>query len=94
MCIDVLNTGAHAVQVRSYTHFFEAHRALKFDRAATLGRRLDRPSGRGVRFPPGEIVRVRLVRIADTRNVCTPSGRNAGSRQAGEVKQRGLRRAG
>ena len=90
--IDVLNTGAHAVQVRSQTHFFDVHRALKFDRPATIGRRLDRPSGDSVRFQPGEIVRVRLVRIADADGLPYPHGRSADARGAGEVRQRGLRR--
>ena len=50
-------------------HFFEVNRALKFDRAATFGMRLDRPSGTGIRFEPGEIMHVDLVRIGGTGNV-------------------------
>ena len=44
VCVDVLNTGDRAIQVRSHVHFFEVNRALKFDRPATFGMRLDRPA--------------------------------------------------
>jgi urease subunit gamma/beta len=91
--VDVLNTGDRAIQVRSHAHFFEVNRALKFDRAATFGMRLDRPSGTGVRFQPGEIVRVELVRIGGTGNVRGCGRLTEGSIHSGEVRQRGLRLA-
>jgi len=91
--VDVLNTGDRAIQVRSHAHFFEVNRALKFDRAATFGMRLDRPSGTGVRFQPGEIVRVELVRIGGTGNVRGFGRLTEGSIHSGEVRQRGLRLA-
>lgn len=91
--VDVLNTGDRAIQVRSHAHFFEVNRALKFDRAATFGMRLDRPSGTGVRFEPGEIIHVDLVRIGGTGNVRGFGRLTEGSIHSGEVKQRGLRLA-
>ncbi len=91
--VDVLNTGDRAIQVRSHAHFFEVNRALKFDRAATVGMRLDRPSGTSVRFQPGEIVRVELVRVGGTGNVRGFGRLTEGSIHSGEVKQRGLRLA-
>jgi urease subunit gamma/beta len=91
--VDVLNTGDRAIQVRSHAHFFEVNRALKFDRAATFGMRLDRPSGTGVRFQPGEIVRVELVRIGGTGNIRGFGRLTEGSIHSGEVRQRGLRLA-
>jgi urease subunit gamma/beta len=91
--VDVLNTGDRAIQVRSHAHFFEVNRALKFDRAATFGMRLDRPSGTGIRFEPGEIVHVDLVRIGGTGNVRGFGRLAEGSIHSGEVKQRGLRLA-
>lgn len=91
--LDVLNTGDRAIQVRSHAHFFEVNRALKFDRAATFGMRLDRPSGTGIRFQPGEITRVDLVRIGGTGNVHGFGRLTEGSIHSGEVKQRGLRLA-
>lgn len=91
--VDVLNTGDRAIQVRSHAHFFEVNRALKFDRAATFGMRLDRPSGTGIRFEPGEIIHVELVRIGGTGNVRGFGRLTEGSIHSGEVKQRGLRLA-
>jgi len=91
--VAVLNTGDRAIQVRSHAHFFEVNRALKFDRAATFGMRLDRPSGTGIRFEPGEIVHVDLVRIGGTGNVRGFGRLTEGSIHSGEVKQRGLRLA-
>ena len=37
----MLNTGDRPVQVASHYHFFEANKALEFDRAAAFGMRLD-----------------------------------------------------
>jgi urease subunit gamma/beta len=93
VAVDVLNTGDRAIQVRSHAHFFEVNRALKFDRAATFGMRLDRPSGTGIRFEPGEIVHVDLVRIGGTGNIRGFGRLTDGSIHSGEVKQRGLRLA-
>ncbi|MEL6232840.1 MAG: urease subunit beta [Pseudomonadota bacterium] len=59
--IEVLNTGDRTIQIRSHAHFFEANKALKFDRAAAFGMKLDRPSGGGERFDPGIARIVRLV---------------------------------
>ena len=67
--IEVLNTGDRSIQVRSHAHFFEVNKALKFDRAAAWGMRLDRPSGGGERFDPGIARRVHLVPYAGTREV-------------------------
>ena len=91
--VDVLNTGDRAIQVRSHAHFFDVNRALKFDRAATFGMRLDRPSGTGIRFEPGEIMHVELVRIDETGNIRGFGRLSEGSMHSGEVKQRGLRLA-
>jgi len=72
--IDVLNTGDRDIQVRSHTHFFETNRALRFDRAAAWGMKIDRPAGAGVRFEPGVTKSVRLVPIAGDRIVCGQAG--------------------
>ena len=91
--VDVLNTGDRAIQVRSHAHFFEVNRALKFDRSASFGMRLDRPSGTGIRFEPGEIIRVTLIRIGGTGMVRGFGRLTEGSIHSSEVKQRGLRLA-
>ena len=59
--IEVANTGDRPVQVGSHAHFFEVNRALRFDRAAAFGMRLDIPAGTAVRFEPGDTKPVTLV---------------------------------
>jgi len=65
----VTNTGDRPIQVGSHYHFIETNRALRFDREASLGLRLDIPAGTAVRFEPGETRTVRLVEIAGHRVV-------------------------
>ncbi|MEA2639856.1 MAG: urease subunit beta [Chloroflexota bacterium] len=59
--IDVTNSGDRPIQVGSHFHFFEVNRALRFDRAAAYGYRLDIPAGTAVRFEPGETRLVHLI---------------------------------
>lgn len=61
--LQVVNTGDRAIQVGSHFHFFEANRALTFDRARAFGMRLNIPSGTAVRFEPGDDRTVTLVRM-------------------------------
>jgi|CXWL01.1.fsa_nt_gi urease beta subunit len=63
----VANTGDRPIQVGSHCHFFEANRALRFDREKTYGFRLQVPAGTAVRFEPGEDKRVTLVSIGGNR---------------------------
>jgi urease beta subunit len=65
----VANTGDRPIQVGSHFHFFEANKALRFDRAAAFGMRLLIPSGTAVRFEPGDEKKVMLVELAGTRTV-------------------------
>ena len=67
--ITVANTGDRPIQVGSHFHFFEANRALSFDRAEAWGMRLDIPAGTAVRFEPGDEKVVRLVMLAGAREV-------------------------
>ena len=59
--LSVRNTGDRPVQVGSHFHFFEVNRALDFDRSASVGMRLDVPSGQSVRFEAGDERDVDLV---------------------------------
>ncbi|GFE84200.1 urease subunit beta [Steroidobacter agaridevorans] len=59
--IKVANTGDRPIQVGSHYHFFETNTALRFDRAATRGFRLNIASGTAVRFEPGQEREVELV---------------------------------
>ncbi|HEY6555535.1 MAG TPA: urease subunit beta [Vicinamibacteria bacterium] len=65
----VANTGDRPIQVGSHFHFFEANKALRFDRAAAFGMRLNVPAGTAARFEPGDEKRVTLVALAGARLV-------------------------
>ena len=67
--ITVSNSGDRPVQVGSHYHFFEANKALVFDRERTLGMRLDIPAGTAIRFEPGDTTDVKLVPYSGLRNV-------------------------
>lgn len=65
--ITVTNLGDRPIQVGSHYHFIETNVALKFNRTASYGKRLDIPAGTAVRFEPGETRTVTLVEIAGNR---------------------------
>ena len=65
----VANTGDRPVQVGSHYHFAETNAALRFDRAAARGQRLDIPAGTAVRFEPGQERQVQLVPYGGARRV-------------------------
>ena len=67
--LEVANTGDRPIQVGSHFHFFEANRALAFDRAAAFGMRLNIPAGTAVRFEPGDAKRVILVEFGGARRI-------------------------
>ena len=65
----VENAGERPIQVGSHYHFAETNAALRFDRAAARGMRLDIASGTAVRFEPGQQRTVALVEYAGARTV-------------------------
>ena len=65
----VENTGDRPIQVGSHYHFAETNAALRFDRAAARGMRLNVASGTAVRFEPGQQRSVELVAYAGERVV-------------------------
>ena len=67
--LKVANTGDRAIQVGSHYHFFEANKALSFDREKAYGMHLDIASGTSVRFEPGEEKEVNLVEFGGTQRV-------------------------
>ncbi len=77
--LSVWNTGDRAIQVGSHFHFFEVNRALRFDREAAFGMRLDVPAGTAVRFEPGDRKDVTLVTIGGARRVRGLNGLTDGS---------------
>jgi urease subunit beta len=69
LALVVENSGDRPIQVGSHYHFAETNAALKFDRAAARGMRLNIASGTAVRFEPGQQRTVELVDYAGERKV-------------------------
>ena len=67
--VTVSNSGDRPVQIGSHYHFFEANKALVFDREITHGMRLDIPAGTAIRFEPGDTTEVKLIPYSGNRNV-------------------------
>ena len=67
--VTVRNTGDRPIQVGSHYHFAETNAALRFDRVAARGMRLNIASGTAVRFEPGQQRTVELVDFAGAREV-------------------------
>ncbi|MBI4497816.1 MAG: urease subunit beta [Chloroflexi bacterium] len=88
--LSVWNTGDRAIQVGSHFHFFEANKALRFDRGLAFGMRLNIPAGTAVRFEPGDRKEVELVAIGGTRRVSGLNGLTNGRVDSPEVRARAL----
>ena len=88
--LSVWNTGDRAIQVGSHFHFFEVNKALRFDRQAAFGMRLNIPAGTAVRFEPGDRKEVELVAIGGTRRVSGLNGLTNGSVDGPQVRARAL----
>lgn len=86
--IPVTNLGDRPIQVGSHYHFIETNAALRFDRSAAYGKRLDIPAGTAVRFEPGETKTVPLVEIGGNKKIT--GGNNLAS---GPVSEDGRVRA-
>ncbi len=67
--VKVTNSGDRPVQVGSHYHFYETNEALKFDRKAAYGFRLNIAAGTAVRFEPGQTRTVELVGLVGERKV-------------------------
>ncbi|GAA2117062.1 urease subunit beta [Kitasatospora saccharophila] len=91
--VTVSNTGDRAIQVGSHYHFFEANRALAFDRAAAFGMHLDIPAGTAVRFEPGDTRDVVLAEFGGHRRLVGFAGLADGGVTAPATRERALRRA-
>lgn len=78
LTLKVANSGDRPIQVGSHYHFFETNEALKFDRPAALGFRLNIPAGTAVRFEPGQERTVELVELAGAREVYGFTGKVMG----------------
>ena len=67
--LEVTHTGDRPGQVGSHYHFAETNSALRFDRSAARGFRLNIPAGTAVRFEAGDTREVELVALAGRREV-------------------------
>lgn len=91
--VKVVNSGDRPVQVGSHYHFFEANRALDFDRAAAFGMHLDIPAGTAVRFEPGESKNADLVEFGGTGEVFGLNALTLGTTRSDASRDEALRRA-
>jgi urease beta subunit len=71
----VKHTGDRPVQVGSHYHFFEVNNALRFEREASRGMRLNIAAGTSVRFEPGEEKEIELVEYAGDRVILGHQGK-------------------
>jgi len=87
------NTGDRPLQIGSHFHFFEANRALEFDRAAAFGMHLDIPAGTAVRFEPGDTKEVTLTMFGGTGQVLGMNNLTDGSTTQERAREAALDRA-
>ncbi|MGE0448443.1 MAG: urease subunit beta [Vicinamibacterales bacterium] len=88
--LPVTNSGDRPIQVGSHCHFFEANRALQFDRVQAYGMRLDIAAGTAVRFEPGDVREIGLVDIGGQRVVVGINGLVNGRLDDPATRQRAL----
>jgi urease beta subunit len=67
--LTVENTSRRIVRVSSHFPFHRSNPRLRFDRAAVQGYHLDIPAGSTVRWGPGELQEVELVRFGGERGI-------------------------
>ncbi len=67
--LTVSNGGDRPIQIGSHFHFFEVNSAMKFDREAAYGMRLNIMAGTAIRFEPGQERTIELVDLAGDRTV-------------------------
>jgi urease subunit gamma/beta len=91
--LSVVNTGDRPIQVGSHYHFFEANKALEFDREKAFGTHLDIPAGTAVRFAPGEAKEVVLAEFGGTGELVGLNSLTGGSWRSEEIKAQALSRA-
>jgi urease subunit gamma/beta len=88
-----VNTGDRPIQIGSHYHFFEANKALDFDRAASFGMHLDIPAGTAVRFEPGEAKQVTLVAFGGSAEIFGLNSLTDGSTTGSQNKADALQKA-
>jgi urease beta subunit len=89
----VKNRGDRPIQVGSHYHFFEANRALGFERGVAYGMRLNVAAGLAVRFEPGEEKEVELTEFGGARVMYGGNGLVGGALSAAGAKRAAIERA-
>ena len=89
----VNNTGDRPIQIGSHYHFFEANKALEFDRGAAFGMHLDIPAGTAVRFEPGEAKEVTLTEFGGSGEIFGLNSLTNGSTRSDSRKTKALAEA-
>jgi urease subunit beta len=77
--LKVTNTGDRPIQVGSHYHFYETNEALKFERKAAYGCRLNIAAGTAVRFEPGQSRTVELVFVSGDKKIYGFAGKVMGA---------------
>ena len=90
--LKVANSGDRPIQVGSHYHFYETNAALKFDRSAARGFRLNIAAGTAVRFEPGQERTVELVALGGDRIVYGFTGQIMGRLDQAMTKKSGPRK--
>jgi urease beta subunit len=85
--VTITNTSPYPVHLTAHFHMFEANPALRFDRRAAWGQRLDAPSNGSVRLEPGETRELALVPIGGRRVVHGFNGAVDGPLDAAQVDE-------
>jgi len=91
--IKAVNTGDRPIQIGSHYHFFEANKALDFDRAASFGMHLDIPAGTAVRFEPGEAKEVTLASFGGSGEIFGLNNLTDGTTKGESAKAKALAKA-
>ena len=91
--VKAVNTGDRPIQIGSHYHFFEANKALDFDRAASFGMHLDSPAGTAVRFEPGEAKEVTLAAFGGSGEIFGLNNLTNGSTKGEKAKADALKKA-
>ncbi len=91
--VKAVNSGDRPIQIGSHYHFFEANKALEFDRGAAFGMHLDIPAGTAVRFEPGEAKEVTLTEFGGSGEIFGLNSLTNGSTRSDSRKTKALAEA-
>ncbi len=91
--VKAVNTGDRPIQIGSHYHFFEANKALDFNRSVSFGMHLDIPAGTAVRFEPGEAKEVTLTEFGGAGEIFGLNNLTDGATRSASRKAEALAKA-